>query len=267
MRANLNQARMLAQQQLRDQRYLMNGISYGPFTEAQLRFVVEHHPRLLEIGCGSGYAISILRERGVDAIGIDPGSYRNLNLEDGSSADILHSYEWSAQLLEAGALLQGSVELIAEHSEDRTLLISWAEPGSRWPTDAVEAFRAAGGKRLLLKLGGFVGVHFSPDPGYRAPENPGLNIVAFFEEIAKWWQQSRKSPEWIPELFENNLLSFELRDSPQLLAWEEGATRAADAEPAVESRPKERSKRKRDPKREKKKRKAAKEQRKRQRRK
>ncbi|MCB0324346.1 MAG: hypothetical protein KDD69_12270 [Bdellovibrionales bacterium] len=224
-RAKVNQARATAQAATRHLRLQLQGICYGPYTERQLMFLKENHKRIVELGSGTGYLLSVLRARGIDAIGIEPGAYRATSLLDGSLPQIDNAYDWSKALHEEGALLRGSTELLPEHAAGRSLLLSWPEPGSLWPVEAIRIYREHGGKRLLLKLGGYVGLHFSPDPGYRPPVHPGANIRAFFEELAKFWSQSERSPDWEPELLENNLWSFEVRTAPRIFTWEtdEGA--------------------------------------------
>ncbi len=212
LRANLNQFRMLAKKQTSQLRLPANSISYGPFTEKQLEYLALSHPKIVEIGCGSGYGVSVFLQRGINAVGIDPGDYVNLDLSKETMAGVSESYPWSEKLRQSGNLIKGSSELLTDFS-DSSLLLSWPEGGSKWPVDSLREYRECGGKKLLLKLGGYIGVHFSPDPDYIAPVDPGANIVAFFKELAKNWKQT--PTEWIPELFENNLLTFELRTKPQ----------------------------------------------------
>ena len=92
------------------------------------------------------------------------------------------------------------------------------------------------------------------------PKNPGANLSYFFDELAKYWQQASDSTTWVPGLFENNLLCFELRDEPQLLPGEKGWKEVAKEEVSSSGQKltsKTRTRNKRDLEKEKRRRKAA----------
>lgn len=202
----------------------LNPVCYGPFTEAQLQHVVRYHASVIDYACGSGYLVAVLRNRNFDAVGIESGRYRLSGPTQGTVA-IYEAYDWSLKLHEAGHLIRGDIPSICAFSR-RTLLLSWPEGGSSYPADVLKLYRELGGKRLLLKLGGFVGHHSTTDPNYEKPQNPKQNLVAFFEEIAQWWGPPAVSPAFDPLLYHNNLFEFEVLNSARRLWWEESAPKS-----------------------------------------
>ncbi len=51
------------------------------FLNTSLKTENYHHVRLLEIGCGTGYLLSLLKDRGADVLGIEPGNQGQLGAE------------------------------------------------------------------------------------------------------------------------------------------------------------------------------------------
>lgn len=178
----------------------LNNVCYGPYTEGEIRYISRYHPQLLEIGAGSGYLASVLQDHGIDMVAVDNNTY---SLSDGSL------FEWTRELVEQRILLAGDARLVPQYTEGRSLLISWPEGGSSFPFEAIEPYAQAGGRSLLIKFGGFIGVHSSNQPGYRPPHNAASNITRFFQALARGWKEvSGSKPEFIPEAFENNLWVF-----------------------------------------------------------
>ncbi len=190
-------------------------VCFGPYDELQMEYIARHHPAVVEMAAGSGYLIRTLRQRGVDAVGIESNAYDFGTDDRQNRQGVLDMFEWTAALITAGHLIRGSVERLPDLAKDRTLLLSWPEPGSRFPVEALEAYRAAGGKRLLFKLGGFIGVlsRGGTQPvdttNYR---RTGTNCEAFFEALNRHWgPPSGPAPPYQPLMFFNNLWAFELR--------------------------------------------------------
>lgn len=119
---------------------------------------------------------------------------------------------WTRELLAHNRLLvsEDAGETVGRHA-DRTLLISWPEPGAAWLPVAVKTHASAGGKHFVLKFGGFVGFWMPGDRPHQLPINAGGNIASFFELIAQDWKEVPPSgrPPWVPQALENNLLIFE----------------------------------------------------------
>lgn len=219
----LNRCRITAAKtpQFEAPRLMLNAVSYGPFTEEQLVHINAYHPKLLEGACGSGYLIQVLRNRPrpVDAIGFDLNVYQ-AGTASGVTVGITEALPWTEELASQDLLQRGGIELIPVLCPGRTLLISYPEPGGEFAVDALRAFREAGGRRFLFKVGGFIGRHTDLTGTYTPPENPGRNIRDFFEELAKYWGPARQVPAWVPGLYENNLLDFELLSGPRFFSWE-----------------------------------------------
>ena len=235
---NTLRQRVLLQPGIQALRMQLNPVSYGPFTEPQLDYLARHHRSTVEVGAGSATAVAAFRAAGIDAIGLEPGNYQiavwTPGAEEPQRIEITQAFDWTRDLLAAGHLLKASVEALTAEMAKRTLVISWPEGGSKFPQEAVSRYRELGGARLLFKIGGFIGRHESPDPGYVPPRNPGKNIWAFFEELAKYWGPPRQQVPYEPKLFENDLWEFERIPTPRTLWWEAPA-------PATQKSPKQRA--------------------------
>src|SRR5262249_1461800 len=143
LRAALEEAINAArtQEPLWSVRRKLNETCYGPFSDLEMGYLMDRHPRLLEIGAGSGYFAWVFSRAGGDMVAIDNNRYE---ITPDSSP-------WARELLEQGHLIVGGPERVAEFTAGRTLLISWPEPGSAFPAVALEAYAAAGGKYVALK--------------------------------------------------------------------------------------------------------------------
>jgi hypothetical protein len=187
--------------------HALNCVSYGPFDEEQLEFLSQNCARGVELGCGSGYLVDVLRKRGLDVIGIDSNAYKAID-GDGSdkSPGIMDMCPWSDRLRGENCLIQGDETTLADYATDRNLIISWPMPGSSFPFHALKAFREAGGKRFFFKLGGLVGTYGGSQP---SPES-GQGLLKFFEEIGTYWGPSENAPKYNPLHLFNNLWCFDL---------------------------------------------------------
>jgi hypothetical protein len=187
---------------IQPERYRLNQACHGPYTEAQMEFLLERHPRILQICAGSGYFAREFARRGGDIIALDDNRAGYLR------PDV---FAWTKEAMELGILLQGGIDRIAEFAKGRSLLVSWAEPGGEALPEALAAYHKAGGEGFLFKPGGFVGQRISADPNYPHPKDPGENILRFFELLARYWVEDAEVPQWEPMLFENNLCAFKPR--------------------------------------------------------
>jgi hypothetical protein len=180
----------------------LNRACHGPFTEAEMGYLLQNDPRIIEIGAGSGYFAAEFMRRGGNIVAHDSNRY-------GLSRGVV---PWTRYLLACNRLLisEDASETAGRHA-DRTLLISWPEPGAAFLPAAVKAYASAGGTRFMLKLGGFVGVRMTGDHSHQLPDDAPTNIAALFQLLAEDWKAIPDAgrPPWNPWALENNLLIFE----------------------------------------------------------
>ena len=171
---------------------------YGPFTASQLEYVLQNDPRLIEAGAGSGYFLACFEQLGGDGIGFDSNRY-------GISDKPL---PWTESMRASGRLRLIDGLPPDEDFRDRTLLISWPEPGGALPLEALNRYTALGGRRVLFKLGGFVGSSVQT-PAEQA------NVFGFFRTLAAKWGEAplELRPQFDPLLAENNLFVFRRKGS------------------------------------------------------
>lgn len=187
----------------------LNNICYGPCTDTQIEALRKAPGGLLEVGAGSGYLLSVLKGLGADVLGLDSNVY---GLSDSNQT-------FTQELVNEGKLIQGGPELIGQHLGARSMLISYPEGGSAFPAQALEAFANAGGTRLYLKLGGFIG-RFNPPQGlsYVPPKNPVSNILRFFELLCRdWVEVERDRCPYECALYTNNLWEFRRKPTTKQL--------------------------------------------------
>ncbi len=176
-----------------------NTICFGPFCERELEFVVQHHPRIFEVGAGTFYAGSVLEELGVDIIAVDNGHYE-------SSVAI---FPWQTESQRKQLKLGNYDALLEKESEGRTLLMSWPEPQAPYPARVLRNYREAGGKSFLFKLGGYFSGQYTQVHG-RPPEYQPSAKWELWDELIENWQLDPRLP-FEPWLIHNSLLAFELR--------------------------------------------------------
>jgi hypothetical protein len=112
-------------------RELCAAFSFAIPTDEALDAIAALGP-VVEIGAGTGYWAKLLRWRGVDVAAYDLlGEDHRHWFPEGCVADVL----------------KGGVEKVIDHA-DRTLLLVWP-PMSSMATEAIRAYRAAGGRRLV----------------------------------------------------------------------------------------------------------------------
>jgi hypothetical protein len=107
-------------------------------TDAALEAIAACSPNgLFELGAGTGHWAALLARRGVDVIAYDvapPPSPANA---------------WFAGVQPWHRVLPGD-ERVAERHGDRTLLLVWPTWNETWPSDAIDAYRVAGGDRVVF---------------------------------------------------------------------------------------------------------------------
>jgi hypothetical protein len=201
---------MTTQPQIQFTNRCLCGVSYGPFNTDQLEYMDRECKNGFELGAGSGYLIDVLRSRGLNVIGVDSNVYKQ---QAGGSLDagIMYGGMWSTRLIGDGFLKEADESEVASMSKDRTLIISWPMPGSDFPYKALKAYREAGGKKFIFKLGGLIGTYAGSKPTAQA----GLDILNFFDEIGTHWGPAKTCPEFDALMVHNNLWSFEILDSPR----------------------------------------------------
>jgi hypothetical protein len=170
---------------------------YGPFSDEELAYVEQKDRRIVEVGGGSLMLARALHDWGIDIIAVESGKY------DSEWAHTAHQKYLAGQ----GRFIKGGVERLAEFAAGRSLLISWPEPGSDFPAKALKTFADNGGRRFLLKLGGFCGVVSAR----QRVSNPGQNIRCFFDQLIKGWHEvaDPARPLFCPSDEQNSLLVFE----------------------------------------------------------
>jgi SAM-dependent methyltransferase len=192
---------------LRLRRWELNRACHGPMTEAEMRYMLRAHPRMLEIGCGSGYFAQEFVRRGGDIIAQDNNKYHLTAME----------FPWTVELRDSGRLVitDDARELIRTN-HDRTVAVFWPEPGCAWLSQIMEECERAGVQALVVKFGGLVGFgRVTDDPTYVPPRNAGSNVAWTFELLEQdWLEESDASlgrPGWNPWEFENNMFVFRRR--------------------------------------------------------
>ncbi len=179
-------------------------ICYGPFRQDEMAYLLRHHPKIIEIGGGSGYFASVFSRAGGTITSYDNDTYQ-WNREPPP---------WLFGLKRAGILAEGGAEAATRHP-DRTLLISWPQGGSVFPFEALRRYRRAGGRRFAFKLGGFMGRATTNLLGgiILPPAQAALNHKRFFKELLRYWRETDDAdrPEHVPEAFLNNLWMFECK--------------------------------------------------------
>lgn len=184
-------------------RSALNTICYGAFSADEMNFLINKHRKIVEIGAGTGYFADVFASYGGDIVAIDNNSY-------GRSAGDEVSL-WTKSLLEQGRLIIGGTEKIAQFAQDRTLLISWPEPGAAYPAEALKVYAACGGEHLVTKQGGFIGFK-KASPGEDPAElDCALNIRQFFELLVQDWCEvapCNQAP-YVPRAYSDNLWVFE----------------------------------------------------------
>lgn len=170
---------------------------FGPYSEDEMRYLLSAHPRIVEGGAGSGYFLAEYNRRGGDGIGFDSNLYT-------LASDPEHGEFWTRKMLDDGRLLISEEIPADDIFRDRALLLSWPYPGSDFPLQLLKRYRAAGGKTLLFKIGGYA---FATDA------RKWRNVCEFFRCLAREWQESRDPlrPPYRLRMVENNLLVFEAR--------------------------------------------------------
>jgi hypothetical protein len=169
---------------------------YGPFSQREFDYVLAHERRIIEGGCGAGYCIDMFLKHGIDALGFDENLY---GLSDGSGCTSTKS------LIDRGKIiLADQGDLPDDIFVDRTLLISWPISDVPYALDILRRYTAVGGKRFMLKFGGFLA--FGSSSQLRT-------ISAFFTLLGQCWKQVQGDdvPEYRAKMLENNLFVFERR--------------------------------------------------------
>jgi hypothetical protein len=172
----------------------LNKICFGPFSQCQMTTLLKGKEHgFVELGPGGGYLMSEVLKHGGDIIGLDTNTYQ-LTHEAASP--------WTKKLMGEGRLIVANPEEVSKYAK-RTLIISWPEPGADL---ALKAYTDAGGKRLVFKLGGFVGVQSVP--GYIPPSDPAGNCKRFFNLLIAQWKESG-SPAYLRTAMNNNMFCLE----------------------------------------------------------
>jgi hypothetical protein len=108
-------------------------------TDAAIRAIADHSPAgVVEVGAGTGYWASLLRDAGVDVV---------------ASAD----NKWFHSSTPWFPVEQADESVVDAHAR-RTLLLVWPTRNEVWPSDAVQRFRDAGGDTVVYVGEGVGGV-------------------------------------------------------------------------------------------------------------
>ena len=182
---------------------IMNKVSFGPFREDEMQYLLKRHSWVVEIGGGSGYFAHYYSARGGEIDSYDNNLYAWA--EDQSP--------WYNAVVESKILAEGGPEVV-DHYGNRTLLMSWLQPRSSYPLTALERYHAAGGKYFAVKFGGFTGRLVSISEGSannHTNDDAAAHVRAFFDELALNWIEvdHEDRPDFIPEAGGNNLWVFE----------------------------------------------------------
>ena len=119
----------------------LNEKCFGPFSAQEMDYFLRHHPNLVEVRAGSGYF-----------------AHHFLSFNGDIHASIKRSHcpqrpreqLWTRQLRDRGRLHDDGPEFLDEYTEGRTLLLSWAVPGSAYPAESLERYTKNGGKYFAL---------------------------------------------------------------------------------------------------------------------
>lgn len=184
-----------------------------------MEYVVARHKAILDFAGGSGGAASEFVKHGVDALFIDNNKYTRTRPD---------MFPWTQEMDSQGRLIVGDVDRIAAFAAGRTLGMFFLEPGALYPAAAVKAYAKAGGRRLLLKLGNFIGGGLATrDPNYMPPQNPNKNILRFLHELIDGgWREvpDPNRPPWRAFMLGNNLWDLERIDLPVVPTFSAGAS-------------------------------------------
>ncbi len=176
-----------------------NAISYAPFTQGEMSYLRRRHPRIVEVGAGSGYFAWLFLQQGGDIIAHD-------NDHLGISKKGL--FRWTNELIEGNNLIvTDEFQSLIQQNADRSLLIACPEGGSSFPTRAIKIYAAAGGRFLILKLGGSIGYGTQQEESL---QKQGENVVRFLELLSHDWKEvhDQDRPFWNPLAWGDNLLVF-----------------------------------------------------------
>ncbi len=106
-------------------------------TERALRAIATHSPHgVVELGAGTGYWASLLRDLGVPIVAFD--------IAPPMSPDNRWFHSSTAWFE-----VQRGDESAIEPYGDRTLLLVWPTRDQTWPADALDRFHAAGGRTVI----------------------------------------------------------------------------------------------------------------------
>ncbi len=172
---------------------------HGPFTDDELEFVRRRHSRLFEVASGSGAVVRAVNALGGDAIGSDTNHYRR-------DPNVEHPF--TVELRQRGLFIDGSGPDIISAYGDRSLEISWPEPGTAFTADTLERYQDAHGGSFLLKVGGLVGKRRCSDD---TDPNIAENVRRLYRLLATEWRQAAHMPKFDPRHWENNLWAFDRR--------------------------------------------------------
>jgi len=146
----------------------------------ELLDVLEQHQPIVEIGAGSGYLTALMRKRGIDVIGTDPGK--------GKKYFDFGSYDPQQLRLQAKTAVR--------RYPDRTVFCSWPSLWHTWFRQALRAMRI--GQRLIVieedacaedSAWEYRDKSFDKDGGWIAlPAWPNLN------DRARCWVKRRHTP-------------------------------------------------------------------------
>ena len=167
---------------------------YGKFSRIEMAYALEHHPRIVDGACGSGYFIKEFNRRGGNAIGFDNATYPFLRSPK--------QFPWMNELIADKLLRVCEVaEVPEEDFRDRTLLISWPVATSPYAAEILERYTNLGGRSFLLKPGGLASASTNDEADA---------FFRLFRVISKHWRQLSppEAPPYRPMHVENNLLVF-----------------------------------------------------------
>ncbi len=99
-----------------------------------IRRVARHG--VVELGAGTGYWAYVADQQGIDVLAVD--------IEPAPSP----ASKWFAHVRPWYPVVRGDHTVAAEHP-DRALLLVWPPIDEAWPLDAVDRYRAAGGRHVV----------------------------------------------------------------------------------------------------------------------
>lgn len=107
--------------------------SFAILTRPTIEALRPHGP-FLEVGAGTGYWAYEMRKAGLDVVAVDPAPY--------SGVRTVPAAPWSE-------VLPLTAEEAIDRFPGRTLLTVWPSLNGEWIADALLAFQAAGGRKLV----------------------------------------------------------------------------------------------------------------------